>query len=369
MSALLEQVTTEVGQLLLPPQELHSCVGALQVLGLDRYLSLVPEQGGLTLLPGAMQQLAPGHDTTGLSQALGLDTEASEADLQREIWLALLATPVQQSFPSFAELAAAVRMRANVVRAARKTALAFQTSVAERPAGLWTYARETGFTVQPGCSLIDALERATQPERSGQLYDFSCYRATEYVILLAIAQEAKLHHPALYARLQLQSERRAVMSGRFHDVFLRELGSTEAPLPPAYYVPGDRVWFRNPDPASSDVSGYEGSWVFYLGQGLFCNFWKRDQPFTLSSKCVEIYHWRDAVYLDAEGEPRIDEARVAEHVQRTLSDTRATEAVLNTMLRLRDPARQYLGGGCIDRTRESPRWVCPGSSDIQLPDA
>jgi len=369
MSALLEQVTTEVGRLLLPPQELAAGVETLRTLGLEPYLRQMPEQGGLALLPQALQQLAPGHDTTGLSDRLGLDTQASEVDLQREIWLALLATPLQQGFPSFAELAAAVRMRANIVRAARKTALAFHTREAERPAGLWTYARETGFTVQPGCSLIDALERATQPERSGRRYDFSCYRATEYVILLAIAQEACVHHPALFERLQLQSERRAVMSGRFHEVFLRELGSNEAPLPPAYYVPGDRVWFRNPDPASSDASGYEGSWVFYLGQGLFSNFWQRDRPFTLTSKCVEIHHWRDAVFIDAEGEPRIDEARVAQQVQRTLGDAAATAVVLAQMLRLRDPAGQYLGGGCIDRTREGPRWVCAGSSDIRLPDA
>ena len=89
------------------------------------------------------------------------------------------------------------------------------------------------------------------------------------------------------------------MSGRFHDTFLHEYGSLAEPLPQRFYVPGDRLWFRNPDSASSDVEGYEGSWVFYLGGGLFNNFWERDQPFTLTSKCVEIHHWQHALRADA----------------------------------------------------------------------
>ncbi len=357
------------GCLTLPPGDLPACVDALRKLGLEEYLWCAPEDGFLALKPELLNRLAPAYDTTGLCSTLQFDTQASELDLQREIWLALLATPWPQHFPSYAELAAAVRMRANIVHAARKTALAFHTHVAERPAGLWTYSRETSFTVRPGCSLIEALERATQPEVSGQLYDFSCYRATEYVILLAMAKEAREHNPALFARMQLQSERNAVMSGQFHEVFLSELGSNEVPLPPAYYVPGDRVWFRNPDAVSSDVTGFEGSWVFYLGQGLFANFWKRDQPFTLLSKCVEIYHWRHGTYLDAAGELRMDESKVAEQVALTLADPVASAAVFEQMMRWRDLAGQYLEGGCIDRTRESPRWICAGTADIRLPDA
>jgi hypothetical protein len=32
-----------------------------------------------------------------------------------------------------------------------------------------------------------ALEQATRPDISGALYSFSCYRATEYILLLAMA--------------------------------------------------------------------------------------------------------------------------------------------------------------------------------------
>ena len=121
------------------------------------------------------------------------------------------------------------------------------------------------------------------------MYAFSCNRATEYVILLAIAEEARTSHPELLCQLQAQWEKKAISFEQFQDVFLNELGALEQPLPMHYYVPGDRVWFRNPDSHSSDVRGFEGSWVFYLGGGMFVNFWKRDQPFNLLSKCCLLY--------------------------------------------------------------------------------
>src|SRR5690606_2505223 len=125
------------------------------------------------------------------------------------------------------------------VQAARRTVLAFDTEQAERPPECWTYAEPTGFTLVPGHDLIDALRKATQPEVSGNLYSFSCYRATEYVLLLALAQELAEANPALLQALQRQWETRAIMSGEFHEVFLHEYGSLREPLPHRYYVPGD----------------------------------------------------------------------------------------------------------------------------------
>ncbi len=157
------------------------------------------------------------------------------------------------------------------------------------------------------------------------------------------------------------------MSGQFHEVFLREYGSMSAPLPPAYYVPGDRLWFRNPDECSSDVPGYEGSWVIYLGGGLFSNFWKCSQPYTMQSKCIEIYHWRSGVFRDAEGNLQMDESIVEERVRATMGDTTEVERILDRMMRLRDPKGVYADGGCIDTSREYPRRVCTGTADIVLP--
>ena len=346
----------------------------LETLGLRQCVELLAPSSSphgfeqrFQLRPELARSWAPGLDTTGLQPHLERGTAEPEDQLAREIVVTMLLSPLAFDFRGHAELAAAVRMRRNIVVAARNTALAFGTAAAERPDDCWTYLDGKGFVVKPGCELIAALIKATQPQVSGKLYSFSCYRATEYVILLAIAQELQRSNPDLLARLQQQWQQRPIMSGQFHDVFLHETGSMAAPLPLKYYVPGDRLWFRNPDAHSSDASGYEGSWVFYLGGGLFTNFWKRNQPFTLTEKCVEIYHWRHAMFTDSEGELRINEAIVEHHVAQTLADASHTAAVMRQMLRLRDPKGVYEAGGCIDTTREAPRKVCPGTTDIVLP--
>jgi hypothetical protein len=353
----------------------RTCSQALRAWGLSRWVqSAIDTQGDL---PALVLRLAmrpysewtPNSDTTRLCTQLDLDTQASSADLEREIVLALLASPVPLNFPNSQEFLAAVRMRVHLVQAARRTVLNFGTAQAERPEHNWLYDEDRGFVVRPGCDLVQALEDATQPGEHGMRYSFSCYRASEYLVLLAIAKEAKENNPGLYAQLQTQWESRAIKSGEFHEVFLRELGSQAQPLPPQYWVPGDRTWFRNPDGFSSDASGFEGSWVIYLGNGEFSNFWKWQQPFTLKSKCVEIFHWRHATFRDEQGDLRVDEDKVAQLVATSLRDAADVERILDKMQRLRDPQRVYQEGGCIDSSREFPKWVCAGSSDIALPGA
>jgi hypothetical protein len=323
------------------------------------------------LRPQWMQENMPAHNTlalhTTLAQPEGREDEHTALD--REILVALLAAPQPITFASVAALRSHIRVRRWMALAAGKTMLAFKTAAAERPEDFWHYEDAQGFVLNPGSPLIEALVAATQPEVSGRLYDFSCYRATEYVILLGIAQELRMHHPALLATLQTLNETYAIRSGQFHDVFLIEYGSMQQPLPARYYVPGDRLWFRNPDARSADVTGYEGSWVIYMGGGLFSNFWERNRPFTLESKAVEIYHWKDGVVTDTQGELQMDEARVAQHVAHTYAQPERYQAVLARMLRWRDPQGIYAQGGCIDTTREYPRGVSADHCELVLPAA
>jgi len=311
---------------------------------------------------------APGCDTMGLAAALGLRTPECDADVPREILAALLMSPTGLDFPNLAELDSAIRIRANIVRAARKTTLSFATGTAERPPDCWDYVPERGFVLRPGVALIDALIKTTQPEVAGRTYSFSCYRATEYVTLLGIAQELACSHAELFERLQSLWRQRAIQSGEFHEVFLREQGSMEQPLPPLYYVPGDRVWFRNPDAASADACGFEGSWVIYLGNGRYTNFWKPGRSYTLAEKCVEIYHWRHGLYRDAQGEARIDEQAIQPLIEATLADPQQLGQVMARMTRWREPRGVYTeAGGCMDTTREFARWVRPGTCDMAIP--
>ncbi len=345
---------------------LQSAVQTLNVPLEDGTVALIA-----SLRPEFQQTHMPGHNSLNLVSSLEATAPSTHADeawtLEREIWVALLGSPHRFVFRDLEALKSHVRVRRNMALAARLTALAFKTEAAERPEADWHYEEEPGFILKPGRSLINALIAATQPEATGKLYDFSCYRATEYVILLGIAQELQAHHPALLAELQQLNERHAVRSGQFHEVFLIEYGSMEAPLPARFYVPGDRLWFRNPDERSADVTGYEGSWVMYMGGGLFSNFWKRDTPFTLESKAIEIFHWKDGVYTDAQGELQMDETVVERLVAQTEADPEARTRVLERMLRMRDPKGVYAEGGCIDTTREYPKSVSREHCDLVLP--
>ena len=202
----------------------------LDALGLASYTASAPlptPAGTLfQLCDESARELAPEKDTTLLSDKLQLDPAGNAEDLEREILLALMLSPTGFEYPSYAALASAVNVRRNIVTAALKTELAFDTTrAAKRPDDCWTFSEERGFTLQPGKPLIDALRKATQPEVSGKVYAFSCYRATEYVILLGIAEELEICNPVLLERLQRQWEIRAIKSGAFHEVFLVEYGS------------------------------------------------------------------------------------------------------------------------------------------------
>jgi hypothetical protein len=337
-------------------------------LGFERHVVESAADGlvAFRLSDEVRREWLPDWDTLDIAGRLHLDVTGNRDDQEREIVLALLGGPVPFDFPGLAGFESALRVRCNIATAAARTALSFDTSKAERPSEFWTYVENCGFILRPGRSLVEALRLTTQPEVSGTLYSFSCYRATEYVILLGLAMELATCNPPLLQRLEEQWRHCAIMSGRFHDVFLHEYGSMEAPLPPRYYVPGDRLWFRNPDERSADVTGFEGSWVFYHGGGLFTNFWKRDLPYTLESKCLEIFHWRDGYRCEAGGKPWMDEDIVAERVRATLADPGRKRDIVARMLRYRDPRGVYGEGGCIDTTREYPRRVCPGSPELVL---
>lgn len=341
-------------------------------LGAQAYINIVLgsyEGRHLVLLTAttALEALTPKHNTLALTDRLGLDTILHPEHLDLEILLCLARAPIAYCFPSTEELKAAVRIRHFAVDAARRTELAFNPDGYERPQECWTYDERSGFLLKPGVDMVEALIKTTQPEVSGQqLYTFSCGRAAEYIVLLAIAQELKGHHPALYQDLLQQWQTRALLADDFNDAFIYEVGSLEHPLPMQFYVPGSRVWFRNPDSQSADVEGFEGSWVVYHGGGEFCNLWERAKPFTLNDKCLEIYHWRDGVFWDAKGAINMNEDIVREKVAETKKSPSEVKRIVERMMRYRDVRGVYQEGGCIDASRDVVRWVCPGTSDLAL---
>lgn len=343
-----------------------------QALGAQAYLNieLGSHQGKSVVhvtATQALHALTPDYSSLDLCSKLGLDTHLNPKHLDLEILLCLARSPIAYCFPSIAELKAAVRIRHFAVDAARLTELEFNPDGYERPTDCWTYKEGSGFLLKPGIDLVEALIKTTQPEISGQqLYTFSCGRAVEYIMLLSIAQELKLNNPALYSKLQKQWQTHALLADDFNQAFIYEVGSLEHPLPMEFYVPGCRLWFRNPDSHSADVEGFEGSWVVYLGSGEFCNLWERTKPFNLTDKCLEIHHWRHGVFYDVNGVLNMNEDIVREKVAETKKSPAETQRILESMMRYRDARGVYHEGGCIDATRDVVRWVCSGTLDISF---
>lgn len=335
-------------------------------LGIGREVvwSQCGESAQIAIEADAADEWMPGFATFELARKLGLESSAREDDLLREIWLTLLNSPLLREYPGPAELMAAVRMRLSIVRNSERTHVEFDSAAIERPADCWNYAEDTGFVLKPGCSLSDSLKKALQPGPAGPAYKFSCSRATEYVMLLAIAEEAERSNRELLRDLETQWRVKAIQAGQFRQAFAEEYGSLQRPLPIDYYVPGDRVWFRNPDQCSFEAKGFEGSWMFYLGDGKFANFWKRNLPFTLTRICVRIFHWRHGAALDANGVWQVDEPEVERLAAQTLADPEQAQGVFQRMHRLRDPGGIFGQGGCMDASRESPRFVLQPHCDM-----
>lgn len=313
-----------------------------------------------------LRELTPNFDTSQLANQLALQTKESVEDLYREIFLCMAASPVAYSFPTRAELFASIRARSHVVQTARRTELDFEVTQLSRPLSFWDQNDDGAFVLRPGESLVEALEAALCPDLSGRRYSFSCREASEYLMLFGLAKELQTTNPHLLEELATTWCRAPLIADDFNDAFLFERGSRDRPFPKYCYVPGGRVWFKNPDEHSVEADGFEGSWVCYLGCGEFVNLWDKTKPYSIEKKCVEIYHWRHGVYTLGSGTVAMNENLVGEKMIATLSDAEETRRILAQMMEYRAPPGVYGTGGCIDMSRDSLKWVCEGTSNIRL---
>jgi hypothetical protein len=310
--------------------------------------------------------LCPDFDTSTITAILRVCQPSQDLTMMSEIILAMALSPTLMLFKSGQELKSNLRMRCTVVKVASRTELNFDTDSITRPQAYWIYTKENGFLLRQGVSLAEGLERALCPDVSGYTYAFSCQRASEYLMLYAVVCELlKVNKLALRATEE-QWRKRALTGDDFLFRFLEERGTRDDPMPMRHYIPGDRIWFKNPDDRSSDIIGFEGSWVIYLGGGRFCNLWDRHRPYTLEEKCLEIYYWSQCVELSPAGIPWINEAVVKERVQLALDDPAIKNPILQKMMVYRDPAGVYADGGCIDLSRDSFSSVHHGATSASV---
>ena len=297
--------------------------------------------------------LCPDFDTAPIQAYLSGHRPDSESRMVAEILLAMTLSPQIILFKTTCEFKSVLRMRRHAVDVASRTELSFDTNAITRPQAYWVYTKENGFLLRQGVSLAEGLERALCPDVSGSTYAFSCQRASEYLMLYAVVRElAKVNQAGLHA-VEEQWRKRALTGDDFLFRFLEERGTRENPIPMRYYIPGDRIWFKNPDDHSSDIEGFEGSWVIYLGGGRFCNLWDRQSPYTLEEKCLEIFYWSKSTAVNGNGVLYMNEALVKEQVTKALNEPAIGEKILKKMMVYRDPTGVYADGGCIDLSRDS----------------
>ena len=160
---------------------------------------------------------APGLDTTRLENVLSEQCGHDARHVEREVLAGLLLSPLALDFPTFEEFESAVRIRTNTAEVSATAALRFDVDQ-NRPEAYWEPIDTGSFVLREGCSLVQGLSAAVQPLPEDEPYGFGCYRASEYMMLLAIAQEAAYCHPELKQRLRDRSTRRPIESREFHDV-------------------------------------------------------------------------------------------------------------------------------------------------------
>jgi hypothetical protein len=350
-------------------------VGQLEMicydLGVDQYTNITVEKYADSFLVNLIVneliwETTRDYDTIQMSLEPLFDFEHSNDGCLIESLLSMAISPIAYVFPNHQEFLSNLRMRRDVVETAKRTELVFNVDASERPEKFWINDETSSSVLRPDVSLIEALEHSLCPDLSGRHYGFSCQRASEYLMLSGLTKELKRSNTHLLKRIEQQWCQEPLKRDNFLHSFLFEHGSIKQPFPFRFYVPGGRVWFKNPDNISSDVEGFEGSWVVYLGAGKFINFWDRSKPYTLESKCVEIYHWRAGAIRQDSGELVMNEDIVQELVLKTLSDPEEHDRIVKRMMRYRDPSGVYAEGGCIDITRDSLRWVHPETTNIQI---
>ena len=277
-----------------------------------------------------------------------------------EILLSLLGSPVHFIYDSLNDLLSEISIRENICYYASKTHVSINTSNNIKRPEKYFKNTESDVILLDNKSLIDGIIYSLLPSISGNIYDFSCYRVCEYIFLLSILLELKKQNKDL-AIQNIESiwKKETIKSKKFHEIFLNEFGSNIFPLPKLFYIPGDKMWFKNHDDKSSDIEGFEGKWTIYLGNGLFGDFWKTcgniKNQFTFEDILIEIYNWRFCVKYDKNNELYMDEKEVNYRNKLCKENKEEKNRIISLMNNYRN--KYFFTGGCIDKTREKPKNI------------
>ena len=158
-----------------------------------------------------------------------------------------------------------------------------------------------GWELQPGVTSTQAVADAFVGELN---YEMGCTVACQLIMaqgILDFHKNVKKDEPTsnhlnlITAESPLDSmEPRTASRNAITKVSEGTLLDRHFNVPHNNWVPGDWGWIMNPDHASSEVSGYEGANIVYIGRGLFVVYYDSDPDRTLDQALVRVYKWRDA---------------------------------------------------------------------------
>lgn len=186
--------------------------------------------------------------------------EALEDPFQRELLQKMEDSAARYAFPSKEALLFELSLRQEIVRAARELsrlpfAFAVFRDVRANPA-FWEVTAEGGMRVLPQVSPYTAIRNIYEEPR---LYATECATAMVIVTLKALTEVfSQDQFDRMFPSITL-------MNWHYLPPLLRSIG---IPRAVAEFLPGDRLYFRNPevDPAMAHLQGEN---VIDLGEGLF----------------------------------------------------------------------------------------------------
>ncbi len=209
-------------------------------------------------------------------------------------------------------------------------------------------------TPQPGFPLHEAVNDAFINQDK---YALGCYTATKLVIVQGVLdyyhriKKDPAQLKRVEARLSADGEPLVdVEPGKMWDFEkdfdpekLQRSGKLlriQYGVAPKNFIPGDWAYFLNPDPVSSQKTGYEGSSTIYLGRDLFVDYFDdHDHDYTYEEKLDEVYQWRNGVFSRSR-----DRAKIKPLTELELEGLIKTPAEGGVVLDLRAYPWQVTGG-------------------------
>jgi len=326
----------------------HEFLMLLTKLGIDDYVVRV--NNNFVIKSYFAKLLMPDYNTLDLRKKMKLynitnniTKDDDDYNLTVEILLCLLNAPVLFRFDSFDDFIDMIDSRKIIVKYGYFTHVKFDTGKDIKVNVDYFQYNDKDVILLENKSLLEGIKKSIIPK--DKLYNYSCQRITEFLLLLGLLEVNK--NKPICKQIESIWRRKAIKSELFQDTFLYEYGTKENPIPMKYYIPGDRIWLKNPDDKSSDIVGYEGTWVVYLNDGLFCDFWKDggdvSHQHTLEDIIITIYNWRHSIVK----KDSIDDKFVQQLNKNINNNPDIKNNIIKSMY------KYYADGGCMDKTRDT----------------